>query len=125
VGEKAGPFEDDASASRLQKFAQAVGAENRMHGFPTFLTVCRKGEFELMQRFGIPLARVLHGEQEYEFANPIIQGSKLAYETRLADVLEKRGKSAALHFMIFETKVTSAGRDIGVARSTIIYREAV
>jgi hypothetical protein len=122
IGEKAGPYGEDASAEKLSRFAQAVGAKPRSAGFPMYLTVCRKGEFDLMQKFGIPLSRVLHGEQEYEFSAPIQPGSKLEYETQLAQVHEKRGSSHSMQFLVFETLVRSGSEKIGIARSTIIYR---
>lgn len=117
VGTKVGPYEDSASVERLAAFAQAVGAKSRQYGLPTFLTVCRKGEFELLQKLNIPLSRVLHGEQEYVFENQIQPGSNLIYETTLATVLEKKG-TTPMQFMVFETVV----KGVGTSRSTIILR---
>ncbi len=122
LGETAGPYTDTATAGRLQAFSSAVGARSRPSGFPTYLTVCRQGEFDLMVRFGIPLSRVLHGEQAYDFRRPIAPDSILTYSTRLAQVLEKRGSATPMQIMIFETEIMAGAESIGLARSTIIYR---
>lgn len=106
----------------MKAFAQAVGAREREEAPPTFITVGRKGEFELLQRFGIPLSRVLHGEQEYQYLKPIRPGDSVEYVTRLANVLEKRGSNAFMQFLIFETEFTVRGEVVSRAKTNIIHR---
>lgn len=125
VGETSSPHFDDATAERLAAFSAAIGAPAREVAPPTFLTVGRKGEFELLQRLGVPLQRVLHGEQEYEYLRPIRAGDRVEYVTRLANVLEKRGTSSFMQFLIFETAFTVRGETVARARTNIIHRGGV
>ena len=120
VGQKVGPFVDAATSERIAAFVSAIGGVARAEVIPTFLTVCRKGEFELLQKLGIPLSQVLHGEQEYILDSPIEAGKDLVYETKLAQVHEKKSAHGLLQFMIFETAV----RGVGVAKSNIILRSS-
>jgi hypothetical protein len=123
VGEQSSRHEETADAERVEAFRQAVGALGQ--GVPpTYVTRCRVGEFELMQKLGIQLNQLLHGEQEYSYEADIEVGDQLSYTTRLAEVLEKR----ELKFLVFETEIEAArsGRKAraAVARTTVILRGA-
>ncbi len=122
LGQKAGPYREKASSDRLEKFASSVGAPVEKEAAPTFVTVCRRGEFDLFQKMGVPLSRVLHGEQEYEYLAPIRAGDDLEYETTLAKAFEKRGASGGMLFLVFETHIRAAGRGAAVSRTTVIVR---
>ncbi len=121
VGKKIGPYTDQASPDRVAAFIAAVGAKDRGEAPPTFMTVCRRGEFELLEQMGIPLSRVLHGEQEYLYEGRILSGDTLSYESWLAQAFEKKG-STPLQFLVFETHVSVAGKRVGTSKTTIIVR---
>lgn len=126
VGKTFGPYVEEVPAQRLSAFARSVGAQDTGMAPPTFLTVCRRGEFEAFQAAQVPMSRLLHGEQEYTYHSPIHAGEQIRYETKLANVLEKRGSASPMQILIFETQV-QAGRDgemrlAGVSKSTIIVR---
>lgn len=91
---------------------------------PTFLTRYRIGEFELFSRLGIELASVLHAEQAYGYAEPIVAGDTLHYETSFTQLVEKR----ELSFLTFETRFESerGGKrvPIGTAKTTIVVKGA-
>lgn len=124
IGETVGPYHDDVQAEHVEKFRKAVGAHATDAVPPTFLTICRKGEFDLLQRLGIPLARVLHGEQEYVYHRPLEVGSRLTYETKLIQALEKKGSASILQIVTFETDVRDSVGTVATSRTTIIYRGA-
>lgn len=130
VGSEAGPYEEHLSVERMAEFARSVSAA--MPGIPpTWLTLCRKGEFELLTRAGFRLDQVLHGEQEYRylegyaaFEDALSSKSKdelcVGYRTRLAEVTSKAG--GGLLFLVFETEV-SVLAPIAMARTTIVIRQ--
>ena len=146
VGEKIGPFEFRVSPAWVPVFGAAVKSQcylaaagqgiggasptsGTMDALPTFLTVLRQGEFDLLQKFGIPLSTILHGEQEYEYLEPISPGDLLKYTTAIQQVHEKRGSSKSsvggdlLQFLVLETEVHgSGGRKVALTRSTLIIR---
>ncbi len=125
MGERSGTYSDEVSAERIGDFARAVGAVSPGGAAPaTYLTTCRKGEFEFFDQLGIPLARLLHVDQEYAYVNPIQGGDRLHYQTRLASAVEKaKGK---MLFLGFETNVEieRAGQTLpaGSTKSTIVVR---
>ncbi len=137
VGQKAGPYHEEVTLDWLRSFAQAVRGRFRSRAPSTFMTICRRGEFQLLNEMGIPLTSVLHGEQEYRYETVILPGDTIRYDTELVGVAEKRGRSATMQLMAFETTVwiekgqTAQGPRsermlplrAGLARSRILYRE--
>jgi len=86
---------------KVREFARATGSGNPAYDAPdapvppTFLTTARA--FWTVERtdLGIDfeLARLLHGEEEYEFFGPPPQaGEELTFEVRAGDRWEKEGK---------------------------------
>ena len=69
---------------------------------------------------GLDLSKVLHGEQEYEWARPLRIGEMLTAETVIESI---RGR-AAMRFLTLRTDLRDeAGEVVVVARSTLIVRE--
>jgi hypothetical protein len=128
VGRKVGPYEESADPERIDRFRRAVGAAPGSAAPPTFLTICRKGEFALFEKFGFKLSNVLHAEQLYAYGEPILAGDRLVYETWLANALEKSGSSGKMRFLTFETEVMVFRKGApgflraGGARTTIVVR---
>ncbi len=128
IGIKSASNKYEITEKWLGDFSSSVGRPySSKTAPPTFMTVCRTGEFELFQKMGVPLSRVLHAEQEYLFENPITAGGEIEFVTELAQVLSKKNTTGAMHFMIFETIVsfTQGGKTVkaGSARSTMVMRE--
>ncbi len=71
---------------------------------------------------GINFALVVHGEQEFEYLEPVQAGDTLTGETRVADVYTKEGKrGGALTFVVLETRFSNQhGKEAVVARNVII-----
>jgi hypothetical protein len=119
-------FRVTATAERLAAFAAAVGAPARAEAAPTFMTVCREGEFRIFQEQGIPLSRILHAEQAYRYEEPIRAGDELEYATALTHSAEKASRSGKLRFLTLETAVTilrgGARLPAGSARTTVVAR---
>jgi N-terminal half of MaoC dehydratase len=71
---------------------------------------------------GLNYARVLHGEQEYEYLQPVKAGDTLTGRSRISDVYEKEGKrGGTMKFVVFETTFTNQrGEPAVVARQVIV-----
>ena len=106
----------------IEQFSTAVqaGVSSEVPG--TFLTLFRQGEFELFQRLGVPLSKILHAEQEYIYLVPLQAEMEFEYETTLAQVLEKRGASGAMSFLTLETEFRSGVQKIATGRTTVVVR---
>jgi hypothetical protein len=126
IGEKVGPYHEDVPTERIDHFVRAVGSEVQDEAPPTFLTVFRQGEFDLFQKLSVSLSHVLHAEQEYVYFDPVRAGDRVTYETKLVQVLEKRGSATPLQFLVFETQFVKGdsldGKHLATARSTVVVR---
>lgn len=126
LGRKVGPYQDEVTANRILAFCQAIGIKNCEVAPPTFLTVFRKGEFELFQLLGIELSRILHAEQEYQYENAIRPGDKVQFETAVTQILEKQGSSYKMQFLTFETEFHSERGPqkfrVGKSKTTIVVK---
>ena len=125
--------------SRLQFFAKATGQTDpiyldvdaaRAAGYPdlpappTFLFAAEldSGEsFKLIADLGIPIAKLLHGEQGFTYHRPVCAGDTVTVRSRISDIYDKKG--GALEFIIKTFRATNQ-RDELVAelRSVIVCR---
>lgn len=109
-------------AERVDAFAAAVGHPGE--GVPpTFVTApeLASGLTYALEdpELGLELARVLHGEQEYEWRREIFVGETLTAETSIEDIRSKRG----LGFITLRTDLRDeTGEIVVVGRSTLILR---
>ena len=110
-------------AERVRAFAEAVG--HRGAGVPpTMLTV---PEIEAGLRnavsdpdLGVDLARVLHGEQAYEWSRPVAVGETVFAEATIESV---RGRGG-LQFLTLRTDLRDErGEPVALARSTLLVRD--
>ena len=69
-------------------------------------------------------ALVLHGEQEFVFARPIVAGDVLDGEQSITDMYEKETDSATMTFVVMETRWTDAksGDPVVTERFNLIAR---
>lgn len=107
IGQKLGPYPEKADPKRIQDFQKTVCST--VHGDwevpPTFMTVCRQGEFDWVDRLGFEISEVLHGEQEYEYVHPVRLGEEVVYETTLTNLMEKRSSKGVMIFLIMATEI--------------------
>ena len=76
-------------------------------------------------RGGIELdwRKLLHGEQEFDFARPLYAGDRLTVVGRIAGADVKQTKSGIMDVMVVETVATDgAGARVYTGRSTILVR---
>jgi hypothetical protein len=110
----------------LRAFCDAVGSKYRGEAPPTFPTVLREGEFDLLDQMGIQLAQALHADQEYTYEDRILPGDVLSFESTVTKAFEKKGTRGTTKFLVFETPfiASRSGRSVsvGCAKSTIIVR---
>ena len=100
---------------KIAEFAKAVKDDNPAYrqsdappAPPTFLMTIAHWMGSLGEtRQGIKLdyRRLLHGEQEFEYARPIRAGDVLTFRSRTKDVYQKEGKrGGTMTFVIGETE---------------------
>lgn len=136
VGRQAAALTLDVERGHIRRFVEAVGDDNpiyvdeaaakaaghaRIPAPPTFATALRPPD----PRVGIELdwRKLLHGEQEYEFARPIYAGDRLTLVARIAAADVKQTKGGVMDVMVLETIADdSDGKRVFTARATILVR---
>jgi N-terminal half of MaoC dehydratase len=112
------PFEIEPE--RATAFARAIGADLAAGVTPTFAAVYSLG-VTAPQLFGDPeaavdFAKLLHAEQEFEWARHPRPGEKVASQGRVASDVSRRG----MRFIWFETETKSAGGE-QICRSRALF----
>jgi acyl dehydratase len=135
IGAESKPVRNEVEKGAIRKFADAIGDPNPLYrdeeyarstpygtivAPPTFSRTLDYGTIEGLQ---YPREGLIHGEQQFEYFQPIVAGMVLYCSTKLADVYVKNGKSGTMTFLVFEQKgVDEQGNLVFRARSNIIMR---
>ncbi|MCC2658231.1 MAG: MaoC family dehydratase [Panacagrimonas sp.] len=125
--------------SRLQFFAKAIGETDpvytdadaaRRAGYrdipapPTFLFAAEldSGVLDrLLADLGIPLAKLLHGEQGFTYHRPACVGDTITVRSKITDIYAK--KNGALEFVIKTSRATNQDDElVAEIRSVIVCR---
>lgn len=129
----------EVEKGRLRFFAEAIGetrpeyldeAAARAAGYrslpapPTFLMAA---DFDagtmstMLDTLGVPIGRILHGEQSFTYHAPVCAGDVLSVESRISDIYSKKG--GALEFIVKDSLLKDAqGKAVVEARSVIVVR---
>jgi acyl dehydratase len=105
----------------VQRFRAAVGTPGP--GVPpTFVTTAEFAAFPAVvgdPELALDFARVVHADQEYEFARPLRVGETLSLRSRIAQARAKGGNA----FLTIETHlVDDRGAVVATARATMLER---
>lgn len=83
---------------------------------PTFSTVAvlwTSALFGFFERLKMPLSRIMHAEQGYEYYDPILPGDTLYAVMEVKSITSREGKSGHMDFVLFETVFTNKhGREV-------------
>ena len=109
--------------TRLQFFAKAIGEKNPIYsdvaaakaaGYPdlpappTFLFAAELDSgtnMELLNDLGIPLTKLLHGEQSFCYHRPVCAGDTVTVLSTVEDIYDK--KDGKLEFVVKKSQVTN------------------
>lgn len=112
---------EDARVFRDADAARAAGYDEQLAP-PTFVTtmqIMTSGVVVLDRELGLDYARVVHGEQAYEWRRPVRVGETLSAVPRIADIYAKGPNE----FLVIEAEIEDeAGETVVVARSTLLSR---
>ncbi len=107
----------DIEKGAIRRFAEAIGDHNplyhdevqaRARGFrslvapPTFAFTLRPGS-DVRASLAIDWRDVLHGEQRFSYARPLVAGDRVTVQAEIVDVYAKSGRSGAMDFIVTET----------------------
>jgi acyl dehydratase len=139
IGHEVGNSTLHVERTRLKFFAKAIGESNPIYldevaataaGYadipapPTFIFAAEldsNAMFSLFSLLGIKLQNVLHGQQKFEYAYPIVAGDTITVSSHVKDIYEKR--SGALEFLETESiAVNQNGALVAKMSSLIVVR---
>lgn len=117
MGEKNPVFRDPSAA-------QAAGLDATPIP-PTYLFCLEmmdsEDPFAFLEMLDVDIGRILHGEQSFDYHAPVVAGDRLAFESRISDIVDKKG--GALTLVTVETRVTSqTGRHVADVMRSIVVR---
>ncbi|MBV9709868.1 MAG: MaoC family dehydratase N-terminal domain-containing protein [Ktedonobacteraceae bacterium] len=143
IGESFPPFTIEVERCKISELALAIGDDNPVYHsreaaqaegfkdvplFPTAPTIfsfwgnTRQGDH--LEQVGIKMARVLHGEEEYEYLAPIYPGDILTGTTTIVDGKTRQLKDGSMDIVTLETRYTNQDKQpVLVARTMAIVRE--
>ncbi|OYU00846.1 MAG: acyl dehydratase [Sphingomonadaceae bacterium PASS1] len=123
----------------LRFFAKATGETNpiysdlkaaRSAGYPHLpvpptylfsLEMLAPSDSFWLDDLGLPLEKILHAEQSFEYRNMVYAGEKLTIETRISDAYEKKG--GLLEFYVREMTIrNSNGTECAILKTTLVVR---
>jgi len=125
VGKKFPPFTYRVVEEKILELVEAIGDPNPIYrdketaqkeGYkdlvapPTFITLATHWTgvlYRYLGEIGVDLARILHGEEEYEYFREIYPGDILTGEARLVSIEEKRGNFGPMTFVKIEIDYTN------------------
>lgn len=139
IGFEMEPFDATLEKGQMELFAKALGEKNsiysdevvaRAEGYssivalPTYLIRLGTRDdltYDLFDKLGIDLAKLLHGEQEFILERPLCAGETLRGVKKVVDIFDK--KDGALEFVVTETQYhDEKGRFAGIDRCTFVIR---
>lgn len=139
IGKTTGTCKMDVEKGHIRRFAQAIGDDNPLYhdeeyarqspyggiiAPPTFPTVFGFEGERVMEGLKFNRARLLHGEQEYEYFRPIMAGDTISYSTTITDITEKQGKSGAMDIVTAEmVGYNQKSEKVFIGRSTVVIRQ--
>ena len=136
IGQKSDTYEERVDSDRIKRFCAAIGrpvllgSDKVLEAPPTYLTLFRRGEFELFEKLGLELRQILHAEQEYFYQGKLLANDEVRFETQIVTAHSKKSADAAkpsLHFLTLETTIeaTREGTKVGqvaTSKTTIVVR---
>jgi len=95
---------------------------------PTFFTLAFQEftghYFRVLEELGIPLERVLQGEEEYEYLRDVYPEELLTLSTTVENITEKKTRSGLMDLVTLGTRFSNqSGEDVLLARSLVIERK--
>ena len=134
VGRAFTPVTARVEPGRLRFFLNTLGENNPVYRDaeaapvpPTYLFCLEMMDaaepFEFLTALNIDLARVLHGEQRFDYHAPVVVGDTLTFKPKVTSVTEKKG--GAMTLVVVETEVTNQnGVHVADASRTVVVRNA-
>jgi acyl dehydratase len=139
IGRESEPVVHEVEKGAIRRFAEALGDPNpiytdevaaRAAGYtalvapPTFAVALASNE-RFRHSLDLGTRSILHGEQQFEYARPLVAGDRITVRSRVADVQERAGASGAMDVIVIEDEGRDEkGETVFKTRAMLILRRA-
>lgn len=138
VGKKYPPFTWEVERSKIRELVEAIGDKNPIYrdiksardneyddtpASPTYTTVPLMWTnilFDVVKDMKINFARILHGEETYEYFKEIYPGDTLLGQMTIADMERKSGKAGDMDIVKIEILYTNRKKENVLKATTVI-----
>lgn len=136
IGLTSEPYQFEVEKRHVRQFFTAIGDENKLYqdeeyakrsaynGLvvpPTFPVAMNNGDVALPLK--LDHRRMLHGEQEFIYYQPIRPGDRLHCQMKVSDLYNREGKSGKMQFLVLDTEMKNSEDElVCISRMNIIYR---
>jgi acyl dehydratase len=139
IGRESEPAVHEVEKGAIRRFAEALGDPNpvyvdeaaaRAAGFPTLVApatfaVALTSNERFRHSLDLGTRSILHSEQQFEYARPIVAGDRITVRSKVADVQERAGASGPMDVIVIEDEGRDdAGGLVFRTRATLILRRA-
>jgi acyl dehydratase len=122
--------------TRLQFFAKAIGEQDPVYvdpaaaqaaGYPdlpappTFMFAAELdsgANDQMLTDLGIPLSKLLHGEQSFRHHKPVCAGDTVTVQSTITDLYDKKG--GKLEFVVKDSRVTNQKAELVAELRTVL-----
>lgn len=139
IGYQLKPSELMVDRTRLKFFAKAIGENDPVYsdlataqaaGYadlpapPTFLFAAELdsgANDQLLADLGIPLSKLLHGEQSFRYLKPVCAGDTVTVQSTITDIYDKKG--GQLEFVVKDSSVVNQRAErVAELRTVLVVR---
>jgi acyl dehydratase len=139
IGRESEPVLHEVEKGAIRRFAEALGDPNPIYvdevaargaGFPSLVApptfpVTLTSNERFRHSLDLGTRSILQGEQQFEYARPVLAGDRITVRSRVADVQERAGASGPMDVIVIEDE----GRDdkgelVFKTRAMLILRRA-
>jgi acyl dehydratase len=121
IGRESEPVVHEVEKNAIRRFAEALGDPGaisvdevaaRAAGYPSLVApptfpVALASNERFRHSLDLGTRNILHGEQSFEYARPIVAGDRITVRSKVADVQERAGASGPMDVIVIEDE----GRD--------------
>ena len=137
IGRESEPVVHEIEKGAIRRFAEALGDPNpiyvdepaaRAAGYPTLVApatfaVALTSNERFRHSLDLGTRSILHSEQQFEYARPIVAGDRITVRSKVADVQERAGASGPMDVIVIEDEARDdAGALVFRTRATLILR---
>src|SRR5512135_1781957 len=139
IGRESEPAVHEVEKGAIRRFAEALGDPNplcvdeataRAAGYPALVApatfaVALSSNDRFRHSLDLGTRSILHSEQQFEYARPILAGDRITVRSKVADVQERAGASGPMDVIVIEDEGRDdAGGLVFRTRATLILRRA-